>query len=78
MALNEKQIFNRLNKAYENYFGNEDADEWFGSDDVTEWIFTRPRKGNDYKMILDTDTKIVSMYCRKTGTYCWDFCGNFS
>ena len=57
--LNEKQIYNRLNRAYENYYGDQDTDGWYGSDDETEWVFERD--GQKHRLMLDLNTKTITI-----------------
>lgn len=60
--LNEKQIFNRMNRAYENYFGDKDEDEWYGSDDSKEWEFHRPSTDTYCKLVMNEKEKRIDIY----------------
>lgn len=57
--MTEKQIYNRLNRFYENYLDDRCTDEWYGSDDVTEWVFYRPSEDKTYRLELDTESKNI-------------------
>lgn len=75
--MNEKQIYNRMNKAYEYYFGDEPTDEWYGDDSPTLWRFHRPREKMTYKMVMDIENKIIEIYGRKDKEE-YMFLGNYS
>lgn len=70
MALNEKQIYNRLNRFYENNMGTDNFDtlndEWYGTDDPREWKFYRPSDETTYKLILNED-KSVTVFVKEKG-----------
>jgi hypothetical protein len=62
--LNEKQIYNRMNRCYENHLEGNNAyylntDEWYGSTDPTIWVFYRPSEDKTYRMELDCETKDI-------------------
>ena len=63
MALNEKQIYNRLNRFYENNMGTDNFDtlndEWYGTDDPREWKFYRPSDETTYMLILNEDKSVT-------------------
>lgn len=66
--LNEKQVQTRMNRAYENYFGNSDEDEWYGSDDFKEWEFYRPSTGIYGKLVMNEAAKRIDVYEGKSRT----------
>lgn len=43
-ALNEKQLFNRLNKYYKENYGELDTDEWYVNPAENIWKFVRDGK----------------------------------
>ena len=50
-ALNEKQLFNRLNKYYKENYGELDTDEWYVNPAENIWKFIRDEK----TIILECD-----------------------
>lgn len=62
MALTEKQIYNRMNRCYENFLEGDVyqyTDEWYGSDNPLEWVFYRPSNNTTYRMELELETKDI-------------------
>lgn len=57
--MTEKQIYNRLNRCYENILIHDPLDEWYGDDDFYIWVFYRPSEDKTFKMVLDTQTKDI-------------------
>lgn len=79
--LNEKQIYNRLNKVYINEFDGDNPendlyDEWYGTDETNIWKWTRPND-RDYMLELDLETKVVTAYERKNHREEWSEIGKF-
>ena len=55
--LTEKQLYNRLEKYYKEYFGKRNTDEWFINPADNKWKFMRDEK--IYVLICDIYTGIV-------------------
>ena len=71
--MNEKQIYRRMNEAYETLFGDRDEDEWYGDDDPKIWRFYRPSKDLEVKMVMDEENKRIAVYKdhKYSGNYSW-------
>lgn len=71
--MNEKQIYRRMNEAYESLFGDRDEDEWYGDDDPKIWKFYRPSKDLEVKMVMDEENKRINVYKKQkySGNYSW-------
>ena len=77
--MTEKQIFRRMNEAYEIEYGEDSSDEWFGEDSPEIWRFYRPSKETEYKMVMDQPNKKVNFFYKKkddsefhrSGCYSW-------
>lgn len=71
--MNEKQIYRRMNEAYESLFGDRDEDEWYGDDDPKIWRFYRPSEDLEVKMIMDEENKQINVYKKQkyAGNYSW-------
>lgn len=71
--MNEKQIYRRMNEAYETLFGDRDEDEWYGDDDPKIWRFYRPFKDLEVKMVMDEENKRITVYKnhKYSGNYSW-------
>lgn len=77
--MNEKQIYNRMNKCYEEVFRDEPTDEWYGDDNPKVWRFNRPGENIGYKMVMNEEEKRIDIYYRYNdkgeylykGTYSW-------
>lgn len=73
--MTEKQIYRRMNEAYENFYGDRDEDEWYGDDDPKVWRFYRP--SSDLRVKLVMVDKRVEVYEKvgdgylKVGNYSW-------
>lgn len=69
--MNEKQIYNRMNKCYEELFGDEPTDEWYGDNDPKIWKFYRPRQDITYIMEMNEEEKKIeiSIHKRSDGEY---------
>ncbi len=73
--MTEKQIYDRLNRCYMNYFVGNDKeiqknDEWFGEDDVRIWHWRRPKNDTEYRLMLNAETKEITDE-RKIGNGKW-------
>lgn len=67
MAMNEKQIYRRMNEAFEAEFSKYEYEAaWWGNDDLHIWVFTLPSLGIDIKMELNEEVKQVRFYVRDT------------
>ena len=70
--LNEKQIYNRLNRFYQNDLIEENSDElfdeWYANpnDELNIWWFERPREKKQYKLLLDLNDKSITLYTRES------------
>ena len=64
--MTEKQIYKRMNRAYETLYGADDGDEWDGTEDYKIWKFYRPSKGLHVQMVM-TDDKTIKVY--ENGNY---------
>ncbi len=71
--MNEKQIYRRMNEAYETLFGDRIEDEWYGDDDPKIWRFHRPSEDLEVKMIMDEENKRIAVYKnhKYSGNYSW-------
>ena len=67
--LNEKQIYNRMNRFYMNNMGTDEhdvnCDEWYGTDDPREWKFYRPSDDTNYRFVLNED-KSITVYIKES------------
>ena len=70
--MNEKQIYRRMNEAYETFFGDRDEDQWYGDDNPKIWRFYRPSKDLEVKMVMDGELRISVYENHKySGSYYW-------
>lgn len=77
--MNEKQIYNRMNKCYEEVFRDEPTDEWYGDDNPKIWRFYRPREDTTFLMEMNEEEKRIDISFRngtkgeykKYTTYSW-------
>ena len=64
--MTEKQIYKRMNKAYETLYGADDSDEWYGVEDPKIWKFYRPSNSLHVQMVM-MDDKTIKVY--ENGNY---------
>ena len=76
--MTEKRIYNLMNKAYLNKFGDDIEDEWYGDDSPKIWRFNRPRESTGYKMELNEEKKRIDIYYRKNDKGEYHYLGNYS
>ena len=77
--MNEKQIYNQMNKCYEEVFRDEPTDEWYGDDNPKIWRFYRPREDTTFLMEMNEEEKKIDISFRngtkgeykKYATYSW-------
>lgn len=75
--MTEKQIYRRMNEAYDSDYGDRDEDEWYGEDDPKIWRFYRPSIGYEVKLQMVEEDKRVDIYEKvngdwfRVGVYCW-------
>ena len=73
--MTEKQIYRRMNEAYESFYGDRDEDEWYGDDNPKVWRFYRPSRDLRVKLVMIN--KRVEVYEKvgdgysKVGNYGW-------
>ena len=53
--LTEKQIHNKLNKYYKQYYGDKDTDEWYVNPNPYTWKFIRNGRTIILKYNIETD-----------------------
>lgn len=64
--MNEKQIYNRMNKCYESEYGHYDGEaEWYGSDHPKEWKFYIPSKKITVLMLMEEKTRRIYLNEKK-------------
>ena len=75
--MTEKQIYRRMNEAYESDYGYRDEDEWYGEDNSKIWRVYRPSIGYEIKLQMVEEYKRVDIYEKvngdwfSVGVYCW-------
>ena len=75
--MTEKQIFKRMNEAYEQVYGDCIEDEWYGDDDPMVWKFYRPSTDVCAKLVMRLDEKRIDIYevrdheFVRIGNYTW-------
>lgn len=74
--MNEKQIYRRMNEAYESEYGDRVDDEWYGDDDYKVWRFYRPSEHLEVKMIMVEECKRIDIFEKRNGEY--QKVGNYS
>lgn len=67
--MTEKQIFRRMNEAYENEYGDKLEDEWYGDDDPKIWRFYRPSEDLEVKLEMVEERKRVDIFEKRNGEY---------
>ncbi len=73
--MTEKQIYRRMNEAYESFYGDRDEDEWYGDDNSKVWRFYRPSRDLRVKLVMvdkrvEAYEKVGDGYS-KVGNYSW-------
>ena len=76
--MTEKQIFKRMNEAYEQIYGDCIEDEWYGNDSPTIWRFHRPIIHLEVEMVMDIEAKRIDLFERHEGEYTYRKVGNYT
>lgn len=67
--LKEKQIFRRMNEAYEAKYGKRIEDEWYGEDNPKIWRFHRPSNNLEVKLEMVEERKRIDFFEKRNGEY---------
>lgn len=74
--MTEKQIYRRMNEAYENEYGDKLEDEWYGDESPKIWRFHRPSEDLEVKLEMVEERKRVDIFEKRNGEY--QKVGNYS
>ena len=79
MAMNSRQIYNRLNQAFErDYKQYEDVAEWYGEDDEHIWRFHIPSRNVTVMLTLEEANKRVTIAETTPPNSIYKVVGNYS